>query len=157
MRIRIPLVGITLHWGSKDGGPESRVFMYGIECKWAASALVLRFEDGSRDAFHSHAFNAISWVLNSSGALWEQIRGDIAMFHCAPQNYPRYLPWRERYAPIFTARECCHKVTSFGRTWVLTLRGPWQETWVDIDGATGEATTLRSGRIRAPHEEVVLR
>ena len=46
---------------SKDGGPDSTVWMYGIEVKWLFSILLLRFEDGSRDAYHSHAFDCVSW------------------------------------------------------------------------------------------------
>lgn len=134
MRIRIPLIGITLHWGSKDGGPESTVFMYGVEAKWACSTLVLRFEDGSRDAFHSHAFNALSWVL-----------GGLLTEFTAQRSCTYFPDWR----PIFTSRECTHKVVSRGRTWVLSLRGPWQKTWTDIDGPTGVATVLQHGRTAA--------
>lgn len=109
----------------KDGGPESRVWMYGLEIKNWFSILLLRFEDGSREAFHSHAFNAVSWLL--SGALIEAFLHparpgrsggvDIGLLHV-----PR---WR----PIFTRRQTFHKVRSLGRTWVLSLRGPWAQTW----------------------------
>jgi hypothetical protein len=136
-RIRIPLLGITLHFGSKDGGPESHVYMYGIECKRIASALVLRFEDGSREAYHSHAFNAASWVLGP-GMLEEIHRNGPVAYH-------------EPLDVVHTTRECCHKVVSIGRTWVLTFRGPWRDTWVDIDTATMRSTTLTHGRQRVVH------
>lgn len=145
MPTRLRLGPITLHWGSKDGGPDSHVYMYGIECKAVCSALVLRFEDGSRDAFHSHAFNAISWVLR--GELQEELLPNehtLRKWGCGWKSL-----YRASLTAIFTARECCHMVTSFGRTWVLSLRGPWAPTWVDIDGATGAATTLTHGRVRA--------
>lgn len=55
--------------GQKDGGPDSNVRMRGLEIKGLCSVLELHFAPGSREAYHSHAFNAVSWVL--SGALWE--------------------------------------------------------------------------------------
>lgn len=134
MRLKLP--GVTLHWGSKDGGPESRVFMYGIECKAIASALVLRFEHGSREAYHSHAFNAVSWILND-GCLHEEILDE--------DDYPTAL-YRES-GLIRTARACTHKVSSSGTTWVLSLRGPWASQWTEV--VAGERVTLKNGRVRA--------
>jgi hypothetical protein len=131
LRIKIPLIGVTLHFGSKDGGPESHVYMYGIECKRLASALVLRFEDGSREAYHSHAFNAISTVLK--GWLSEHFVGGAVCVH-------------EVGDLVYTSRACTHMVHSSGRTWVLSFRGPWRDTWVDIDVATMRSTTLTHGR-----------
>ena len=31
--------------------------------------------------------------------------------------------------PFVTRRSTYHKVSSTGRSWVLTLRGPWARTW----------------------------
>lgn len=104
---------------TKDGGPLSRVWAYWlVEVKRLASVALLRFEDGTRDAFHSHAFDAVSWVL--TGELEEQtIDG-------------RVRTYRPSLRPIFTARRCCHRVASRRRTWVLTLRGPWSRTWREV-------------------------
>jgi len=118
---------------SKDGGPDSTVWMYGIEIKWLFSILLLRFEDGSRDAYHSHAFDCVSWVLR--GELFEQFRAR------APNRY------RPSWRPIITRTYDFHKVTSIGRTWVLTFRGPWGRTWQEhIPG--GDTYTLERGRRR---------
>lgn len=130
------LPGVTLHWGSKDGGPESRVYMYGLECKALASCLVLRFEDGSREAYHSHSFNAISWILNGGRLCEHMLR---------PGNMHRVHS--RKGGSIFTARTHLHKVRSIGTTWVLSLRGPWAATWTDVDERTGVATRLRAGRV----------
>ena len=60
---------------AKDGGPESKVTGYWlIESKRWFSIALLRFDEGSREAFHTHAFNAISWVL--WGELLEYVRVD---------------------------------------------------------------------------------
>lgn len=124
------------HWGSKDGGPYSKVHMYGLEWKAVGSLLVLRFEPGSREAFHSHAFHAASLVLD--GALVEAVQ-HFNRFEC--------LTYRSGQL-VFTARTRCHMVISVGRSWVLSLRGPWQDTWIDIDLSTGERHVLGHGRQR---------
>lgn len=104
--------------GGKDGGPESSVHAWMFEVKWLFSFGLLRFDGPSRDAFHSHAFNAWSWLL--SGALVEKVFG-----------YPqRYLFPSSRL--ISTPRECVHKVDSAGVSWVLTFRGPWCQSWFEV-------------------------
>lgn len=130
---------------TKDGGAESTVWAHWlIEIKGLFSIALLRFEDGTRDAFHSHAFNCVSWVL--SGKLIE---------HYGP-NSPereatgkRFVVHRPRLRPIVTRRSTYHKVFSDGRTWVLTFRGPWSKTWREgvPDGQGGYAErTLTHGR-----------
>jgi hypothetical protein len=109
---------------TKDGGAESRVWAFWLFA-WKAlcSLVLLRFEDGSRDAFHSHAFDCISWVV--SGVLLEEHRdGSTAVY---------WPSWR----PIITRRATFHRVTSFGCTRVISLRGPWADTWKDAPRVAG--------------------
>lgn len=125
---------------SKDGGPESTVWAYWLfEIKWLGSIVLLRFEDGSRDAYHSHAFNSVSWLL--SGDLFEIT--DVA-------TTGRYFPKTNNYvpslSPILTPRSTTHKVISVGRSWVLSFRGPWAKTWVEKT-PDGKETTLTNGRM----------
>lgn len=121
----------------KDGGPNSTVWgFWFIEWKSLFSVAVLVFENGSREAYHNHAFNSISWVLK--GKLIEEILD-------APED-----DWVKRYfpsiKPIFTKRNTFHKVTSEGRSWVLTFRGPWAKEWKEYLPKTDEFVTLESGR-----------
>jgi hypothetical protein len=127
-------------WNAKDGGKESKVWCWGIESKRFGSLLLLKFGDGSREAFHSHAFNALSVVLRgllsetlarvSSDGLW---RAFICRVHSAGDV-------------VYTQRSDFHKVRSVGTTWVLSLRGPWADTWLDYDERTGVTSTLTHGR-----------
>ena len=120
---------------SEDGGPESHVWGYWlIEIKSLFSVALLRFEDGSREAFHSHAFNCISWVL--SGELNEYMLG-------GENHFVRHLPSAK---PVFTKRSTFHRVVSVGRTWVLTFRGPWAKTWKEYVPAENCTVVLKSGR-----------
>jgi hypothetical protein len=119
---------------TKDGGPDSHVWAYWlIAWKSLFSVVLLRFEDGSREAYHTHAFNCVSWVLR--GWLIESVfgRGKPIHYHGS---------WR----PVFTRRNTMHRVSSVGRTWVLSFRGPWAETWKDLDTKTGTVRLLTHGR-----------
>ena len=52
-----------LHVG-KDGGEYSKVWgLFVVEIKKLFSFVMMCFEDGSREAYHTHAFNSISWVV----------------------------------------------------------------------------------------------
>lgn len=124
----------------KDGGLESRVFgLFFIEWKKLFSIVLLHFQDGSRDAYHSHSFNSISWVL--AGELLEYRRyenkGSVIV---RANNYTPSL------VPVITTRSNMHKVWSVGDTWVLTFRGPWAKTWKEYIPETDETITLSEGR-----------
>lgn len=129
---------MKLMWQTKDGGPESRVWCYGLEIKSAFSVLLLHFGPGSREAYHSHAFNAVSWVL--WGRLLEYLNGGVA-----PGPADSYRP---SLRPILTRRETYHKVYSVGNSWVLSFRGQWAKTWCEWTSGLG-ATVLGHGRVRA--------
>lgn len=117
----------------KDGGPESRVWSFTfIEIKWLFSIMLLKFEDGSREAYHDHAFNSVSWLF--TGRLVEEHKDGPLVTHTPS--------WR----PIMTYRDTFHKVTSCGKSWVLTFRGPWVNTWKEWLPKTGESITLTHGR-----------
>lgn len=105
--------------GHKDGGPESNVRCWGIEIKSLFSIMLLCFGEGSREAFHSHAFNSISWLLK--GGLEEvELEGSL-------QTTTTHVP---SLKPIMTYRNTFHQVRGVKqKNWVLTFRGPWCDTW----------------------------
>ncbi len=117
----------------KDGGPESRVNgLFFVEYKRLCSVVLLHFLDGSREAYHSHAFNAISWVLR--GKLVEQsLDGTVTEF-------------TPSLRPIFTPRDMFHKVTSTADSWVITFRGPWADKWKEFLPGLNRFLTLTHGR-----------
>jgi hypothetical protein len=120
----------------KDGGPDSNVTGYWlVECKPLFSIALLKFEKGSREAFHSHAFNAVSWIL--SGELKEEriIDGQKVLKTFKPS-----------LKPIITTKHNLHRVHGItATTWALSFRGPWDKTWIEMfdDGST---VTLTNGR-----------
>lgn len=127
---------------SKDGGPESHVWAYWLfEIKWLGSIVLLKFEDGSRDAFHSHAFNCISWVLGPG-----YLRENTLVNGVDGRLLSRYRNYLASLVPVITRKTTFHKVNSRGRTWVLSFRGPWAKTWKEYTPDTGEVVELTSGR-----------
>jgi hypothetical protein len=117
----------------KDGGPLSTVTGYWLaEIKSLFSAVLLKFEDGSRDQYHDHAFWSVNWVL----------AGRVVEHHLDGEKVVHTPSWR----PVVTRRSTFHRVVSEGTTWVLSLRGPWTKRWHEYDPATGWYSTLASGR-----------
>ena len=124
----------------KDGGNASSVHgLFIIEIKSLFSIVLLRFNGGTREAYHSHAFNACSWVL--SGLLRE--------YHMNGTSNYLNPSWR----PVYTYRDTYHKVYSFGRTWALSFRGPWAPEWKEY--YDGEEHTLTHGRVEVDKPEIV--
>lgn len=119
---------------AKDGGPESYVDGYWlVEIKGLFSIVLLRFAHGSRESFHSHAFNSVSWIL----------KGQLNEEHLDSGEFDRHVAGIK---PIITKRSTFHRVFSIGTTWVLSFRGPWRKTWREHNPITGENTVLAHGR-----------
>lgn len=129
---------MKLFWKGKDGGAESSVTGYWlIEWKDWFSIALLKFEGLSREAFHTHAFNSISWLL--SGKLREYVE--------TGKDFGVYYDYLPSLVPIITKRETFHKVNSDGTSWVLTFRGPWAESWQEYLPSEDRYRTLTHGRI----------
>lgn len=114
-----------------DGGKKSGVTGYMlIEWKGVFSIGLLHFKPGSREDFHSHAFNAVTWWL----------RGNVIEIHADG----RKLWFSPSFKPKYTSRKCFHKIYANVDTWALTFRGPWQDTWKEL--RSGNEVTLTHGR-----------
>lgn len=99
-----------------DGGLNSGVTGYFLlEWKTVFSIGILHFRPGSREAYHSHAFNALTFWLR--GKVTEQ------KFDGINSEFQASL------CPKYTRRDNCHRVLVHTDTWALTFRGPWQDVW----------------------------
>jgi hypothetical protein len=115
-----------------DGGKESGVTGYFfLEWKKVFSVGSLRFAEGSRENYHSHAFNAITW--------W--IRGEVEEQTYQGEN----KIFKPSLKPKITLRSKIHRVISKKTTWAITLRGPWEDTWYEVD-RDGKRIVLTHGR-----------
>jgi len=120
----------------KDGGPESKVDGYWLfEIKSLFSIALLHFHNGTRDAYHNHAFNALSWLL----------KGDLreTLFNI---DYD-IVEYKPSLKPIWTSRKRYHQVYSNGDSWVLTFRGPWVDEWEEYVPQEDRFITLTHGRV----------
>lgn len=121
----------------KDGGPESTVSgLFFIEIKGWFTVVLLHFGPGSRDAYHSHAFNAVSWVL----------RGKLVELVWQNTELPGSDIYTPSLRPIVTRRDRFHQVKSVGHTWVLSFRGPWSATWWEYLPKRAKFIQLTHGR-----------
>lgn len=126
----------------KDGGVDSKVTGYWLlEVKTLFSIVLLRFNEGSREVFHSHAFNALTWFLT----------GEVEETHLSGE----ILTWKPSWLPKFTSRNCFHKVYGKRTTWALSLRGPWKNTWKEFSNTTSQYTVLTHGRKKVDDESKI--
>ena len=116
---------------AKDGGPESPVNGYFIiEVKSLGSIAFLKFNQGCREAFHTHAFNALTWF----------IKGDLI-----EENFDGSLyTYKKSIMPKITPKSKNHRVLANKDSWCLTIRGPWDKTWTETNNS--KITVLTSGR-----------
>lgn len=119
---------------SHDGGKDSGVTGYWlIESKSLFSIVLLRFSEGSREAYHSHAFNALTFWLK--GSVVEHF-----------ENGDPSLEWTPSFKPKLTLRHNCHKIFATKTSWAISFRGPWNNLWKEVKN--GEAYYLTHGRKR---------
>lgn len=132
--------GITFNmkwlFKGKDGGEESKVYGYWLfESKRFGSIVLLNFKQGSREAYHTHAFNSISWIL------YGRIREDFHNAYIFSNIYGVSL------IPIITTRSTFHKVSGLTKnTWILSFRGGWVDKWLEYLPAINKVITLTHGR-----------
>lgn len=116
-----------------DGGKKSTVKGFWLfEIKSLFSIVFLKFHKGSRENFHSHAFNAVTFF----------IKGNVTEHHLDG----RELNWRGSFKPKFTPRNCFHKIFAHENTYAISFRGPWNKTWQEYSPVTKEFITLKEGR-----------
>ncbi len=114
-----------------DGGKNSGVTAYFlIEWKILFSIGILHFKNGSREAYHNHAFNALTWWLkgNVTEEKIDKSRKDF----------------KPSLKPKFTSRNNFHKVIAHKDTYALTFRGNWKNTWNEFKN--DKLITLTHGR-----------
>lgn len=117
---------------ANDGGVDSGVTGYFlIEIKPLFSIVLLKFNKGTREAYHSHAFNAITFWLY--GKVVEHHRTGQEDFYCAGMF---------KYTP----RHIFHKIEALRTSWAISFRGPWRKIWYEYK--QNELIVLTNHRIQ---------
>ena len=123
-----------------DGGQDSGVRGYFlVEWKMFFSIGILHFSKGSREAFHSHAFNAFTFWLK--GNVTEVKHPENTKLNFAANLKPKYTP-----------RTNFHKIIAHEDTYAVTFRGPWIDYWHEFKNK--EYITLTHGRKRIDSRRV---
>lgn len=134
-----------LFYVKPDGGKDSGVTAYFlIEWKILFSIGILHFKKGSREAYHTHAFNALTWWLKGSVTeckLNASFDGKNELINKYKDIIRNFQP---SIIPKFTSRSNFHKVISHEDTYALTFRGPWVDTWNEFK--FDKLITLTHGR-----------
>lgn len=122
---------------TKDGGRESTVDAYFLcEFKGLFSIALLRFNNGSRTNYHSHAFHALTWFLG----------GDMREERLQAGGSVTIRKYRRSLLPKFTSRSNFHKVVANKPSWAFTIRGPWVDTWWEYNPKDSNYIKLTHGR-----------
>jgi hypothetical protein len=120
-----------LFYKKPDGGKDSGVTGYFlIEWKVLFSIGILHFKKGTREAYHNHAFNALTWWLS----------GDVT----EERLNASYRYYKPSLKPKYTSRDNFHKVLAHKDTYALTFRGNWNDTWKEFKES--KFITLTHGR-----------
>lgn len=133
-----------LFYTKNDGGEKSGVKGYFlIEWKKFFSIGLLHFDKGSRESYHSHAFNAVTWWL--SGKVTEEtIKYSCKTKQPVIQSRKDFKP---SFWPKFTRRSTFHKVIAHKPTWAISFRGCWQDKWLECRPVDGQVTLTHGRKI----------
>jgi len=116
-----------------DGGKDSGVTGFWLcEIKGLFSIALLHFKKGTRENYHSHAFNAYSFF----------IKGKVEEQHLDEDP----IIWEPSIRPKYTPRSTFHRVNALEDTWCLTFRGPWSKSWYEYNPSSEEYIELTNGR-----------
>jgi len=127
-----------------DGGKDSGVTAYTLfEIKGLASVMLLHFRPGTREAFHSHAFNALTLWLKGSVTEERLVNAwFVQNFGSIPRIESRFF-WAGNWKK--TPVTNMHRIIAGKEgAWALTFRGPWKQTWQEWKN--GKFITLTHGR-----------
>lgn len=113
-----------------DGGKDSGVTgFFLVEIKPLFSIVILKFNKGTREAYHNHAFNAVTLWLK--GVVREEHKdGSNKWFHTGMFKY--------------TPRTTFHRINALETSYAISFRGPWLNTWQEF--RQGVLFTLTHGR-----------
>lgn len=116
-----------------DGGPSSGVTgFWVIEVKWLFSIVILHFSKGTRENYHSHAFNAYTWFMY----------GEVEEQHLNGET----IIWKPSFWPKWTSKDTFHRVNALKDTFAISFRGPWDNTWKEYNPTTMSHIELTHGR-----------
>lgn len=133
-----------LFYVKPDGGKDSGVTGYFlIEWKIIFSIGILHFKKGTREAYHTHAFNGLTWWLKGS-VTEAKLNASFDGNELLEQSEDITKDYKSSLIPKYTSRDNFHKVIAHKDTWALTFRGRWVDMWYEFKD--NKLITLTHGR-----------
>lgn len=133
-----------LFYKKYDGGKESGVVGYFlIEWKPFFSIGLLRFSKGSREAYHSHAFNALTWFIK--GKVTEE-RTNVKSLYPVEATEDTKKDFGPSLIPKYTPKNNIHRVVAHETTYAITFRGGWEDEWYELRDNKESFVVLTHGR-----------
>lgn len=122
----------------KDGGKKSNVDAYFLfEIKGLFSVALLKFNFGTRENYHSHAFHAATWFIG----------GDLQEHRLDPKDRSVVCtPYKRSLLPKITKRDNLHRVVANKDSWCFTIRGKWSDYWTEYNEEEDKTLVLTHGR-----------
>ncbi len=115
--MRLGKLGKIFHWDNTSLGVGNIKRFTIIEIKYLGGIIVNIFNTSNQDRFHSHAFNALSWMIR--GHYYEDVIVDGNLLKLKKIERSRFIP-----------RNYIHKITkSSPNAMSITFEGPWESTW----------------------------
>lgn len=99
-------------------GPVDRWTLF--EFKRLFSVYVHRWNVDYQDRYHTHAFDAWSWMVRGSYKERLYVDDNTYMEHDVTPGF-RFIPWFTNHS-IANCRP---------NTWTVTFAGPWRKTWTE--------------------------
>lgn len=118
--MRLGKYGKILHYDKTSLGIGNIKRFTIIEFKLIGGIIINIFNTKDQDRFHSHAFNAYSWMIK--GYYDEEFIDD-----CGNHTFQTII--KSRFIP----KEYIHKIRESSKNCIsVTLEGPWDNKWLEI-------------------------
>lgn len=127
--MRLGKFGKLLHFDNTSLGVGNIKRFTIIEIKYLFGIIVNIFNTDNQDRFHSHAFNAFSWMIR--GYYYEE----VIVSETDPSKYHPYwlgvsVITKKIEKSRFIPKNYIHKITKSSPNAIsITFEGPWDKNW----------------------------
>lgn len=86
----------------------------------------MKFNKGTREAYHKHVFDALTWWL------WGSVIEHVFNENNEDNNKVEKINWCPWILPKYTPCDNLHKIEALETSYAISFRGPWKDTWYEL-------------------------